>query len=276
VLAPDTDGAHVIHRGLTVIQQSNILTTIRLEALMESRAFKDSLYAQFARLGHAVSTPKRLELLELLSQGEKTVEQLAEQSATPLKNTSAHLRVLRQARLVETRRDGQHVWYRLADEAVAAFLLALQALGRHRYAEVREIAESYLERRDTLEPIAPVELRRRLDAGDVTLLDVRPADEFAAGHIPGALSVPVAELADRLRELPKRKEIVAYCRGPYCVLAVTAVELLRQRGYRARRLIESIPAWRARGYPIDRDPPGRERAGTPPARVARLRRGRRP
>jgi rhodanese-related sulfurtransferase len=223
---------------------------------VEHREFKDTLYVQFARLGHAVSTPKRLELLDLLSQGENTVEQLAEKSSTPLKNTSAHLRVLRQARLVETRRDGQRVWYRLADEAVAAFLLALQALGRQRYAEVREVAESYLERRDTLEPIAPEELRRRLNAGDVTLIDVRPGDEFAAGHIPGALSVPVAELAGRLRELPKRKEVVAYCRGPYCVLAVTAVELLRARGYRARRLIESIPAWRARGYPVDRRPRG--------------------
>jgi rhodanese-related sulfurtransferase/DNA-binding transcriptional ArsR family regulator len=220
----------------------------------DHRAFKDALHAQFARIGHAVSSPKRLELLDLLGQGEKTVEQLAEETATAVKNTSAHLRALRQARLVETRRDGTYVWYRLADEAVAAFLLALQALGRHRYAEVREVAESYLERRDALEPIPPEELRRRLDAGDVTLIDVRPGDEFAAGHIPGALSVPVTELADRLRELPKRTEVVAYCRGPYCVMAVTAVELLRRRGYRARRLVESIPAWRARGYPVDNHP----------------------
>jgi rhodanese-related sulfurtransferase len=215
------------------------------------RVFKDALYAQFARIGHAVSSPKRLELLDLLSQGEKTVEQLAEQTATAVKNTSAHLRALRQARLVDTRRDGTYVWYRLADEAVGAFLLALQALGRHRYAEVREVADSYLDRRDTLEPIPPEELRRRLKAGDVTLIDVRPRDEFAAGHIPGALSVPVTELAGRLRDLPKRKEIVAYCRGPYCVMAVTAVELLRQRGYRARRLIENIPSWRSRGYAVD-------------------------
>lgn len=242
----------------------------------DHRAFKDALYTQFARIGHAVSSPKRLELLDLLGQGEKTVEQLAEQTATQVKNTSAHLRALRQARLVETRRDGTYIWYRLADEAVAAFLLALQALGRHRYAEVREVAESYLDRRDTLEPIPPEELRRRLNAGDVTLIDVRPGDEFAAGHIPGALSVPVAELANRLRELPKRKEIVAYCRGPYCVLAVTAIELLRQRGYRARRLIESIPVWRARGYAVDYDPDRRQRAAieTAPERVIRHRGGR--
>lgn len=220
---------------------------------LEYRQFKDSLYAQFARLGHAMSTPKRLELLDLLAQGEKAVEQLAEQSATPLKNTSAHLRVLRQAHLVETRRDGQRIWYRLADAGVAEFLLALQALGRQRYAEVREVVESYLDQRDTLEPIPSGELRRRLAAGDVTLIDVRPADEFTAGHLPGALSVPVDELIKRVAELPKRKEIVAYCRGPYCVMAVTAVEVLRQRGYRARRFVESVHAWRALGHPVARE-----------------------
>ena len=243
----------------------------------DHRAFKDALYTQFARLGQAVSSPKRLELLDLLGQGEKTVEQLAEQTSAAVKNTSAHLRALRQARLVDTRRDGTYVWYRLADEAVAAFLLALQALGRHRYAEVREFAESYLERRDTLEPIPPEELRRRLNAGDVTLIDVRPEDEFAAGHIPGALSVPVTELAARVHELPKRKEIVAYCRGPYCIFAVSAVELLRQRGYRARRLVESIPGWRARGYPVNPDPARREGAerDTVPTRVRRRSGGRR-
>jgi rhodanese-related sulfurtransferase len=217
------------------------------------RIFKDSLYAQFARVGHAVSTPKRLELLDLLSQGEKTVEQLADQSTTPLKNTSAHLRVLRQARLVETRRDGQRIWYRLADEDVAGFLMALETLGRQRYAEVREVVDSYLDSRDSMEPIPTEELRRRMAAGAVTLIDVRPPDEFAAGHIPGALSLPVSQLADRLREIPKRKEVVAYCRGPYCVMAMTAVELLRRRGYRARRSIESIPEWRSRGYPVAKE-----------------------
>jgi rhodanese-related sulfurtransferase len=219
---------------------------------VKARDFKDNLYTQFARLGHAVSSPKRLELVDLLSQGEKSVEQLAEQSAIPLKNTSAHLRVLRQARLVETRRDGQRVWYRLAGDSVATFLGALQALGRERYSEVREVVEAYLERRDALEPVSPVELHRRLASGDVTLVDVRPADEYAAAHIPGALSLPVAELADRLRELPRRKEVVAYCRGAYCIYAMEAVELLRRHGYRARRLIEGVPAWRARGYPVSR------------------------
>ena len=217
---------------------------------MDHRTFKNALYAQFARLGHAVSAPKRLELLDLLSQGEKTVEQLAEQSATPVKNTSAQLRVLRQARLIEPRRDGQHVWYRLADGAVAAFLASLQALGRQRYSEVREMADLYLDARDALEPIAPEELHRRLKAGDVTLIDVRPAGEFAAGHIRGAVSMPVAELARRVDELPKRKEVVAYCRGQYCVFAVEAVEQLRRRGLRARRLVESVSTWRDRGYSV--------------------------
>jgi rhodanese-related sulfurtransferase/DNA-binding transcriptional ArsR family regulator len=220
---------------------------------MRYRQFKDSLYAQFARLGHALSTPKRLELLDLLAQGEKTVEQLAEGAVTPIKNTSAHLRVLRQARLVETRRVGQHSRYRLPDEEVAEFLLAFQGLGRRRYGEVRDVVESYLDRRDSLEPIPAPELRRRLAAGDVTLIDVRPADEFAAGHIPGAVSIPVTDLPARAGELSKRREIVAYCRGPYCVMASAAVELLRRRGYRARRFVESVPAWRARGYPVARE-----------------------
>jgi rhodanese-related sulfurtransferase/DNA-binding transcriptional ArsR family regulator len=242
----------------------------------DHRAFKDALYGQFARVGHAVSSPKRLELLDLLAQGETRVEQLAEQTATAVKNTSAHLRALRQARLVETRRDGLYVWYRLADEGVAAFLRALEALGRHRYAEVREVAESYLERRDSLEPIAPEELRRRLASGDVTLIDVRPVDEFAAGHISGALSIPVAELPGRLREVPRSKEIVAYCRGPYCVYAVAAVELLRRRGYRAHRLTDSVSEWRARGFPVARDPAGPERATPARSAVRRKRSGGRP
>lgn len=219
---------------------------------MELRDYKDRLYAQFARLGHAVSTPRRLELLDLLAQGEKTVEQLAEQSATAVKNTSAHLRVLRQAGLVDTRRDGPYVRYRLADEYVAQFLLALQSLGRQRYSEVREVVDAHLARRDALEPIGPAELRRRLAAGDVALLDVRPADEYAAGHIAGAISIPMDQLAARAGELPRRKEIVAYCRGPYCVMALTAVELLRRRGFRARRLAEGVPGWRGRGYAVAR------------------------
>ena len=217
---------------------------------MTQRIFKDPLYAQFARIGHAVASPKRIELLDLLAQGEKTVEQLAEQSATALKNTSAHLRVLRQARLVETRREGTFIYYRLADDEVLRFLRSLQALGRGRLAEVEQVASLYLDGRDELEPVSLEELRRRVREGDVTVIDVRPEDEYRAGHIPGALSIPVEQLGRRLREIPKRREVVAYCRGPYCVYSVEAVELLRKRGYRARRIREGLPDWRASGLPV--------------------------
>src|SRR5688500_6400834 len=159
---------------------------------MTHRELKDPLYTQFARIGHAVASPKRLELLDLLAQGEKTVEQLAEQTETPVKNTSAHLRVLRQTRLVETRRAGTFVHYRLVGDDVLRFLRALQALGRARLAEIEQVATLGLDGRDALEPVSLEELRRRLRDGDVTVIDVRPEEEFRAGHIPGALSIPVA------------------------------------------------------------------------------------
>ena len=214
------------------------------------RDLKEALYAQFSRLGHAVASPKRIELLDLLSQGEKTVETLAEQSATPVKNTSAHLRVLRQACLVETRREGTFVRYRLATPGVGDFLRSLQALGRQRLADVERVAMQYLESRDTMLPVTLAELRRLVRDGEVTVLDVRPRDEFAAGHIPGALSIPVRELKRRLNEIPTRKEVVAYCRGAYCVYSLEAVTLLRKHGYSARRAADGIPDWRAHGYPI--------------------------
>jgi rhodanese-related sulfurtransferase/DNA-binding transcriptional ArsR family regulator len=217
---------------------------------MSHREFKDPLYAQFARIGHAVASPKRIELLDLLGQGEKTVEALAEQSSTPLKNTSAHLRVLRQARLVETRREGTYVYYRLAGDDVLRFLRDLQALARNRLAEVERVASLYLDGRDELEPVTLAELRRRLREGDVTVIDVRPAEEYRAAHIPGAVSIPVAELKRRLGEIPRKREVVAYCRGSYCVYSVDAVEILRKHGYRARRADEGLPDWRASGLPV--------------------------
>ena len=217
---------------------------------MAHRDFKDPLYAQFARIGHAVSTPKRIELLDLLAQGERTVEQLGALSDTPVKNTSAHLRALRQARLVETRRDGPYVYYRLAGDDVLHFLRTLQALARGRLAEVEQAARLYIDGRDAMEPVGLAELKRLAREGSVTVIDVRPPDEFEAGHIPGALSMPVAELPRRLGELPKRREVVAYCRGPYCVYSVEAVELLRSKGYRARRAEDGMPDWRAAGLPV--------------------------
>jgi rhodanese-related sulfurtransferase/DNA-binding transcriptional ArsR family regulator len=217
---------------------------------MAQRELKDPLYAQFARIGNAVASPRRIELLDLLSQGEKTVEMLADQSSTPLKNTSAQLRVLRQARLVDTRRDGTYVYYRLASDDVFRFLRELQALARNRLAEVKQVASLYIDGRDAMEPVSLDELRRRMRKGDVTVIDVRPEEEFRSGHIPGALSIPVAQLKRRLSEIPKKREVVAYCRGPYCVYSVEAVGILRQHGYRARRADEGLPEWRASALPV--------------------------
>lgn len=217
---------------------------------MSHREFKDALYAQFARIGHALGSPKRIELLDLLAQGEKTVEQLAGQSGTPLKNASGHLRVLRQARLVETRRRGTFIHYRLADGDVGLLVRDLQEIGRARLAEVQQIARLYLEGRDELEPVTFPELRRLMRDHRVTVIDVRPRDEYEAGHIPGAVSVPVPELRRRMGELPRAKAVVAYCRGPYCVYSLEAVTLLRKHGYRARRAAQGLPDWRAGRRPV--------------------------
>ena len=217
---------------------------------MTHRELKDPLYAQFARIGHALGSPVRIELLDLLAQGEKTVEALAEHSAATIKNVSAHLRVLRQARLVETRRDGTYIYYRLADGDVGRFVRDLQRLGQRRLAEVEQVTRQYIDDRDELEPVTQAELRKLVRDGNVTVIDVRPADEYEAGHIPGAVSIPVSELKRRLRELPKRREIIAYCRGPYCVFSLEAVTLLRQHGFRARRTDDGLPAWRDAGLPI--------------------------
>ena len=217
---------------------------------MAPRELKDPLYAQFARIGHALASPVRLELLDLLGQGEKTVEALAEQSGAGIKHASAHLRVLRQARLVETRREGTYIYYRLADADVSRFVRDLQRLGRTRLAEVEQVARQFIDDRDELEPVTLAELRRLVREGDVTVLDVRPEDEFVAAHIPGAVSVPVNELKRRLRELPKRREVIAYCRGPYCVFALEAVTLLRKHGFKARRSEDGLPAWRDAGLPV--------------------------
>lgn len=217
---------------------------------MSHREFKDTLYSQFARIGHALGSPKRIELLDLLGQGEKTVELLAEQCATPVKNTSAHLRTLRQARLVETRREGTFVYYRLADEHVGSLVRSLQELGRRRLAEVQQVTHLYLDGRDALKPVTLTELRKLVNDDRVTIIDVRPREEFVAGHIPGAISIPVPELERRIGELPKRKEVIAYCRGPYCVYSLDAVTRLRKAGYRARRAEDGLPDWRARGLPV--------------------------
>ena len=214
------------------------------------REFKDALYGQFARIGHALASPKRIELLDLLGQGEKTVEGLAAETATPVKSASAHLRVLRQARLVETRRDGTYIHYRLADDDVFRVLRALETLGHRQLADVQQVVRLYLDGHDQLAPVTLKELRRLMRDGDVTVVDVRPAAEFAAGHITGARSIPVRELKRRLREIPKSREVIAYCRGRYCVYSLEAVTLLRKHGYRARRAEEGLPDWKAAGLPV--------------------------
>jgi rhodanese-related sulfurtransferase len=215
------------------------------------REVKEALYEQFARLGKAVASPKRIELLDLLCQGERTVERLAEASRMGVANTSAHLQVLRQARLVKTRREGVKVFYRLADEEVCRFYFALRDLGRARLAEVEALVRDYFQAPDELEAVSRDDLLQRLQRGDAAVVDVRPAEEFAAGHIPGAVSVPLAELAERLDELPRDVEIVAYCRGPYCVFAPQALTVLRAGGFRARRLEDGLPEWRLAGLPVE-------------------------
>ena len=217
---------------------------------MSHRQFKDALYAQFARVGHALSSPKRLELLDLLSQSEKTVEALADFAAMPIKNTSAHLRVLRQARLVDTRKAGTSVYYRLADGGVDAFLRAVQTLAHERLTEVEHVARLFLHARDELQPVTLAELRRRLKDGSATIVDVRPRVEFEAGHIPGAISMPVDDLRRRMKELPRRREIIAYCRGPYCLYSLDAVTLLRKHGFKARRAEHGLPEWRGEALPV--------------------------
>lgn len=215
------------------------------------RRFKEAMYEQLSRIGKAVSAPKRLELLDLLCQGPRTVEALAEQAALSVANASRHLQVLRAARLVDAERKGLFVEYRLADDAVWRFFLELRGLAEARLAEVTQVTRSYLEERGAMEAVAADELLRRVKAGAVTVVDVRPADEYRAGHIPGAISIPVAELKARLEEVPTDRDVVAYCRGPYCVMAIEAVELLRKKGFRAHRMEEGVVDWRARGWRID-------------------------
>lgn len=217
---------------------------------MDGREAKDRLYDAFARTAKALSSPKRVELVELLAQGERSVEALAEATGMGVTNTSAHLQVLARSRLVETRKEGTRVFYRLSGDDVAAFVSALRDLTRSRVAEVDRVVRDYFGSRDTLEPVAREELLDRLERGKVIILDVRPVEEFAAGHIPGALSVPLEQLDAALARLPKRAEIVAYCRGPYCVLAPQAVERLRAKGFKARRLAEGLPEWRLAGLPV--------------------------
>ena len=215
-----------------------------------NRLFKDAIYEQFARIGKAVSSPKRLELLDLLCQGERTVEVLAKESSLAVANASQHLQVLRAARLVATEKVGLFVVYRLADQAVCEFYRSMRVLAESRLAEVEQIKRRFLEGKEGMEPVDRDELLKLVREEAVTVLDVRPVEEYNAAHIPGALSVPLKELKRHLAELPRNQEIVAYCRGPFCVLSVQAVEMLRAQGFNAVRLEEGIQDLRAMGFPI--------------------------
>lgn len=215
-----------------------------------NRRFKDAIYEQFSRIGKAVSSPKRLELLDLLCQGEKTVETLSLETGLTLANTSQHLQTLRATRLVEAEKEGLYVKYRLADQMVCEFFRSMRVLAEHRLAEVEMINRRFLEGKVGMEPIDKNDLLKRVKDGAVTVLDVRPVEEYRAGHIPGAMSVPLQELEFMLARLPKDQEIVAYCRGPYCVLSVQAVELLNEKGFHAVRLEEGVQDWRAMGLPV--------------------------
>ncbi|MGH8243299.1 MAG: ArsR/SmtB family transcription factor [Steroidobacteraceae bacterium] len=222
---------------------------------MRAREMKDGVYGQFARIGKAVSAPRRIELLELLCQGPRTVEALAGQAALSVANASQHLKILRTARLLEAQKRGLFVEYRLADEGVLKFVQAMRELAQVRFAEIGAITEAYLKARGELEPVSGEELIQRVRKGEVIVLDVRPAQEYRAGHIPGARSVPLGELKAHLAKLPRKREIVAYCRGPQCVMAIEAVELLRKRGFRAFRMEQGVMDWRARGWRIEKSTP---------------------
>ncbi|NCG17856.1 MAG: metalloregulator ArsR/SmtB family transcription factor [Rhodobacterales bacterium] len=217
---------------------------------MSNHPFKDALYGQFARIGKAVSSPRRLELLDLLAQGPRTVEVLASMTGQSLANTSHHLKVLREARLVHATKSGLHVTCRLAGDDVGAFWVAMRQLGESRLSDVQVVRDQFLEDKGQLDRVDADDVVRRVQQGEVTVLDVRPHEEFAFGHIPGAVNVPLSELKQRMADLPRDREIVAYCRGPLCVYAIEAVQTLRDHGFTAIRMEEGVPDWRARGLKV--------------------------
>jgi rhodanese-related sulfurtransferase len=233
---------------------------------------KTAIYDQIARIGKATSSPARLEILDLLSQGPRSVEAIAAQIGQSVANTSHHLQVLRSSRLVETEKTGVYVRCRLADPLVLDFVLRLRSLAEARLSEIDQVSRDYLAKRGSLEAVSDDELLRRMRAGEVTILDVRPSEEFQAAHIPRALSVPLPRLKERLRDLPRDRDIVAYCRGPYCVMALDAVDLLRKHGFRAHRLAQGVVEWQARGGTVRRGGPG-SRTGAAAPRRGRTERG---
>jgi ArsR family transcriptional regulator len=217
---------------------------------MSTRNPKLALFAQFAAVAKSLAHAHRLELLEQVAQGERSVDVLAERTRLSVANTSQHLQQMRRAGIVVARREGKFVFYTLADEAVLDLMSALRRIAERNLAEVEQVIRSYFNQRDSLEPVSREELLQKSRAGEVTILDVRPSDEFALGHLPAAVNIPLRELEARLAEFDPAQEIVAYCRGPYCVLSYEAVAALRARGFKARRLQDGLPEWRAAGLPV--------------------------
>ena len=218
---------------------------------MSTHTFKSDLFEQFARVGKALSSGKRLEILDFLAQGERSVEVLAQLAGLSVANASQHLQQLRQAGLVVARKEGLYVRYRLAGNSIVQLLAALRAVAEERLADVDKLVKVYLHSRDSMEPVPAKELMQRVKKGLVTVLDVRPPEEYAAGHIPGAINVPLNEIRKRLHEVAADQEVVAYCRGPYCLLAFEAVAQLRKKGRQARRLENGFPEWKSAGFPVE-------------------------
>ncbi|MGH1536901.1 MAG: ArsR/SmtB family transcription factor [Gammaproteobacteria bacterium] len=218
---------------------------------MSSNTFKKDLFAQFAVVGKSLSNGNRLELLEFLAQGERNVDELAKVSGLSVANTSQHLQGLRRSGLVKSRSEGQKSYYRLSDYSVVALLALLRKIAEENIAEIQILITDYLSSKDDLEPIARDELLKRAHKGTVTVLDVRPEQEFESGHLPRAINIQLSELKGELKRLPRKKEIVAYCRGPFCILAFEAIKQLRSKGYKARRLEDGFPEWKYEGLPIE-------------------------
>jgi rhodanese-related sulfurtransferase/biotin operon repressor len=219
---------------------------------MSSDPAKERLYQAIGRVAAALGSAGRLQLLEFVAQGERSVDALAAMTGLSVANTSKHLQALRQAGLVQARKEGLRVYYSLAGDDVSLLLSALRGVAEHRVADVEKLLQTWLAHRDELEPVPAREVLERVKRGLVTVLDVRPAEEYAAGHLPGALNVPVDRLEKYLSKLAKRKEVVAYCRGPYCLMSFEAVAKLRKRGFKAKRLENGYPEWRAAGLPVER------------------------
>ncbi len=219
--------------------------------MSEKRPFKAQIFEQLARIGKAIANGNRLELLEFLAQGERSVDALAKVANLSIANTSQHLQVLRQAGLIQSRKEGQRVHYSLSDERVVALLGLLRDLAQEHISDLDRLINLYLTSRDAMDPIAAAELLDRARNGTVTVLDVRPPEEYDSGHLPGAINIPLQELEKNLSLLPQGQQVVAYCRGPYCVLAFEAVARLRAKGYQARRLEDGLPEWRLAGLPVE-------------------------